>query len=131
MMLPPLWRRAEEAEELLCDLLIALPEDALAAAVPGELAERLKRYLGDGQSGNRRGFRAGPRVSREPSRPARFSRIGRYPPIGNPPGSASRESYRAFRTFPADAWFVVVAGPRRALRADRSYRSSTRVSERG
>ena len=42
---------AEEAEERLCDLLLALPDDAwsaLAAAVPHELAERLSRYLGDG-----------------------------------------------------------------------------------
>ena len=41
---------AEEAEERLCDLLLALPDDAwsaLAAAVPHELAERLSRYLGD------------------------------------------------------------------------------------
>jgi hypothetical protein len=36
---------AEEAEELLCDLLVALSDDALVAAVSVELAERLKRYL--------------------------------------------------------------------------------------
>jgi hypothetical protein len=42
---------AEEADELLCDLLLALPDDAwsaIAAAVPDELSERLKRYLGEG-----------------------------------------------------------------------------------
>ena len=50
MLLPPL-APAEEADELLCDLLLALPDDAwsaLAAAVPDELAERLSRYLGEG-----------------------------------------------------------------------------------
>jgi len=42
---------AAEADELLCDLLLALPDDAwsaLAAAVSGELAEQLRRYLGEG-----------------------------------------------------------------------------------
>ena len=55
---------AEEAEELLYGLLAALHDDAwsaLAAAVPDELAGRLRRYLGEGQSENRRNFRAGPR----------------------------------------------------------------------
>ena len=42
---------AEEAEELLCDLLLARSDVAwfaLAAAVPDELAERPSRYLGEG-----------------------------------------------------------------------------------
>ena len=44
-------RRLDAVEALLCDLLLALPDDAwsaLAAAVPDELAERLSRYLGEG-----------------------------------------------------------------------------------
>jgi hypothetical protein len=39
---------AEEADELLCDLLLALPADAwstLAAAVPLELQQRIDRYF--------------------------------------------------------------------------------------
>jgi len=59
----------EEAEDLLDDLLVVLfglPADAwstLAAAVPGELAERLSLYLDDG-SPNRCSFRADPGKSR-------------------------------------------------------------------